>query len=172
MERAAGLIREGDTGAMAGHGPRGPQLSGGGRTMDDTWRPTRQGRHRRETPWGLVVDDDPEVVSLVTDILTLDSYWVDTAAHGLAALAKLEEHPYDVIVSDLRMPGLHGLDLYRTVARRHPALGARMILMTGYDQSPETQRFLQQTGIPLLRKPFTVVEVRRVVQQVLTATRP
>jgi len=60
-------------------------------------------------PLVLVVDDEPIIAQLITDVLTGDGYDVDTASDGLVALECLGRRAYDLILSDLRMPGLDGL---------------------------------------------------------------
>jgi two-component system NtrC family sensor kinase len=120
-------------------------------------------RHRRI----LVVDDEPEVARLVADILRDDGQHVETAADGRTALEKLGQRPFDLVVSDLRMPEIDGPGLFREVARRHPALARRMVFLTGDTLGPEPQRFLEETGAPSVNKPFTPDDLRRVVHQAL-----
>src|SRR5205823_3387173 len=79
----------------------------------------------------LVVDDESEIASLLAEMLTAAGHRVDTVTDGVAALEKLAERPYDVILSDLRMPGLDGPALYREVERRYPHLVSRFAFLTG-----------------------------------------
>jgi DNA-binding NtrC family response regulator len=65
----------------------------------------------------LIVDDEPGI-SLLAEILAEDDHRVETAYNGMAALDKLRDGTYDLIISDLRMPHLDGPGLYREVARR------------------------------------------------------
>jgi len=116
----------------------------------------------------LVVDDEPEVASVLADLLAADGHLVDTAASGQAALARLEDGSYDVILSDLRMPGLDGPGLYREVRRRDPGRARRFVFLTGDGLSPETRAFLDQVDARLtLSKPFDLAEVRHVLSQAL-----
>lgn len=117
----------------------------------------------------LVVDDEPEVASLLAEILTADDYRVETAYNGVAALDKLRDGTFDLIISDLRMPHLDGPGLYREVARRHPQLVRRMIFVTGDTLGPESAEFLRRSKAPTFGKPFEPDDVRRVIDRVLHA---
>ncbi len=115
----------------------------------------------------LVVDDEPEVADVLAEMLAADGHEVETAANGALALDRLRERACDLIVSDLRMPELDGPGLYRELERRHPELCGRVIFLTGDTLSPEITGFLERIGAPSLGKPFTLDEVRRVVQRAL-----
>jgi CheY-like chemotaxis protein len=115
----------------------------------------------------LVVDDEPEVADVLADLLAADGHEVEAATKGTEALRRLQDHTYDLILSDMRMPELDGPSLYREIERRHPGLHRRVIFLTGDTLSPETREFLKQTGAPSLSKPFVLDEVRRVLRRVL-----
>jgi DNA-binding NtrC family response regulator len=118
----------------------------------------------------LVVDDEPGIAGVLTEVLQLDRHVVETVGNGDAALAKLALGGYDLILSDIRMPELDGPALYREVECRYPDLLRRFIFLTGDVMSPETSQFLLQTAVPCLSKPFTLETVRQVVQRALTET--
>jgi nitrogen-specific signal transduction histidine kinase/ActR/RegA family two-component response regulator len=117
----------------------------------------------------LVVDDEPGIASVVAEVLALDGHVVEIAAHGGEALAKVRAHTYDLILSDIRMPEVDGPNFYRALARRDPQLLPRLIFLTGDTLNASTREFLEQTGVPCVRKPFTLAEIRAVVQQILQA---
>ncbi len=109
----------------------------------------------------LVVDDDPLVIRLIIDTLHLEGYDVDSAENGVAALEKLRHAHFDLILSDLHMPRLDGVGLYRalTEGQGHPV--PKIV--------SELHRFLKETGLPLLRKPFNLAELQEIVRQALVA---
>lgn len=115
----------------------------------------------------LVVDDEPLVAGLMADTLALEGYEVDTAGNGREALEKIAARSYDLIVSDLRMPELDGMALYRELERRWPQLVGRVVFVTGTTQPPEYASFLEETAVSVLSKPFHVEELRRLVERVL-----
>ena len=117
----------------------------------------------------LVVDDEPDIAGVLSEILRDAGHRVDVAADGNAALHLLARTTYDLVLSDTRMPGLDGVGFYREVQRRFPALVGRLIFVSGDSLSREKQEFLDSTGVPHLSKPFDVQEVRRLVHQRLSA---
>jgi CheY-like chemotaxis protein len=118
-------------------------------------------------PYILVVDDDPLVTQLIVDTLTREGYWVDSAPDGVAALEKIQHQRYDVILSDLHVPQLNGVGLYLALTQQLDRLSERIIFLTGSTGSSELHRFLKETGLPVLRKPFALVELLQLVRQVL-----
>jgi len=115
----------------------------------------------------LVVDDDPLVTQLIVDTLTREGYRLDSAPNGVAALEKIQHQRYDLILSDLHMPQLNGVGLYLTLTQRLDRLSEKIIFVTGSAGSTELHGFLKETGLPVLRKPFTLVELQQLVRQVL-----
>src|SRR6266568_8610364 len=79
----------------------------------------------------LVVDDEPLVVALLADFLRLEGYEVETAKNGRDALAKIQARSYDLVLSDLRMPELDGVGLYRALEQQHPGLLPRLAFVSG-----------------------------------------
>lgn len=117
----------------------------------------------------LLVDDDPMITQLIIDMLSLDGYGVDTAPNGIVALEKIEGRRYDLILTDLHMPEMDGAGLYRELAKRQTHPRQKIIFLTGTAGTSEAHRLVQETGLPLLRKPFNVVELLELVRKVLGA---
>jgi two-component system NtrC family sensor kinase len=111
----------------------------------------------------LVVVDEAQVATVLTEILALEGHHVDVAPHSIAALTKLREHPYDVVVSDVRMPELDGPGLYRELVRRDPKQAPRFIFITGDVLDANIAAFVKERGALCLRKPFLPDEVRRII---------
>jgi len=117
----------------------------------------------------LLVDDNPIVSQVIIDILSLDGYGVDTAPNGIAALEKMEGRRYDLVLTDLHMPEMDGAGLYRELAKRQTRPRQKIIFLTGSAGTSETHRLVQDTGLPVLRKPFNLVELLELVQKALVA---
>lgn len=115
----------------------------------------------------LVVEDEPLIADLLTDMLTADGHEVDAVGTGLAALEKIAEQSYDLIVSDLRMPELDGPGLYRAIESKHDALLGRIVFVTGSALDPSNEQFLEETSVPWLSKPFTISDLHKLTQRVL-----
>ena len=114
----------------------------------------------------LIVDDEPDVADLLADILAGDGHRVDKACNGAIALQKLREGPYDVILSDLRMPELDGPGLHDEAGRLDGGLAQRFIFITGDTLNLETKSFLERVGAPTVTKPFDLHQVRRAVRRI------
>ena len=115
----------------------------------------------------LVVDDEEYVREIVAAVLNEDGHHTDMARNGTEALPLLDQHAYDLIVSDLRMPEIDGPALYREVERRHPDTVKRFIFITGTTYFPEYADFLKITKAPVLLKPFNLMALRQAVAQAL-----
>ena len=118
----------------------------------------------RERPRGLVVDDESVIAQLIADVLGGEGFEVDTAPHGLAALDRLANRTYDVILSDLRMPELDGFGLFREIERRYPDLLGRFVFITGTSEHTDYQGFIDDVKVPVLTKPFDMMNLVRVVK--------
>ena len=117
----------------------------------------------------LIVDDDPLISELVVDMLAMDGYEVDTAPNGLDALDKLQNQRYDLIVTDLHMPKLDGSGFYRELSQRKVHSLKRIIFLTGTTGVSEEHRLVQESGVPILLKPFNVVELIELVRRLLSS---
>ncbi len=115
----------------------------------------------------LVVDDELTILDILYQVLKSDGHRVDTALSGNIALRKLEKERYDVIISDLKMPGMSGQELYEVVRRGDEALARKMIFSTGDVVSQDTREFLRSCGNPYLQKPFEIDAIRRAVMATL-----
>jgi len=115
----------------------------------------------------LVVDDEPHVAGVLTDLLKAQGAQVEAVSSGRAALEKLEQAEYDIILSDVRMPGLDGPGLYKSLSATHPGLLSRFVFLTGDTLNPESAEFVQRTGAPCISKPFDFDDVYRVIGRAL-----
>ena len=91
------------------------------------------------------------------------------ASNGHEGLEAIRKGSYDVILCDVRMPGLDGPGLYRELEQHYPHLLSRMIFLTGDVLSPEARDFFEQVDCLRLIKPFRAREVRQLIQQMLAA---
>jgi CheY-like chemotaxis protein len=114
----------------------------------------------------LVIDDDRYVRMLLCDLLGAWGYDADVAADGIEGLALFERGTYDVVLTDLAMPNVTGLDVVAGVRDRDPSIA--VILFTGFmgDLDGEDQRL----GVRVLRKPLDIDGLRRVLQDTLAGS--
>jgi len=108
----------------------------------------------------LVVDDEPHIQHYMRATLEAWGHAVTVAANGRAGLEHALTEPFDVIVSDLRMPELGGREMFERLRAERPAAAMRVVFSTGDTVRGDTLAFLESLQRPYLRKPFTLVELR------------
>ena len=114
----------------------------------------------------LAVEDEAAVAAVLNRLLTKMGCLVDVVSGGLAALDRLRANRYDVIISDLRMPGLSGPALWERMKNEHPDQAGRVVFVTGDTASPETEDFLRMAGQPVLPKPFGAEDLAKALSAV------
>jgi CheY-like chemotaxis protein len=108
----------------------------------------------------LVVDDEPHVTSSLSRVLS-GEHEVATANSAHDALRMLgKDRGFDVILCDVMMPGMTGIDLYTELARSAPEVTGRVVFMTGGAFTPRAVSFLQGVPNPTLGKPLNLDELR------------
>jgi CheY-like chemotaxis protein len=120
----------------------------------------------------LLVDDEAVIRLALRRYFQRQGWTVDEAEDGAAALDFVlgpAGGTYDVILTDLLMPGMSGKEFYARVAAERPELAGRVIVSTGDSMSPEASEFLSTCGCPVLNKPFELAELRALVAQVTGA---
>jgi two-component system NtrC family sensor kinase len=115
----------------------------------------------------LVVDDEPHILHYMRATLAAWGHHVDVATDGEDALARALDGGYDLIITDVRMPGLGGRELYERLRHEAPQIAARVVFSTGDTVRDDTQAFLEGSGRPFLHKPFKLAELRRVLAMAL-----
>ncbi|OGD18091.1 MAG: hypothetical protein A2W03_14575 [Candidatus Aminicenantes bacterium RBG_16_63_16] len=109
----------------------------------------------------LVVDDEITVCKSIRKSIQSENYDVDMALSGEEALKKDRENPYDLIITDLMMPGISGLDLLRAVREHRPE--AAVIMITGYPTIKTAVESVKLGAFDYLPKPFTPDDLRGIV---------
>ena len=111
----------------------------------------------------LVVDDEPDICSNLSDILSEFGYFVDTCTSPREAIRKAYEHPYDLAVLDLRMPGMDGVELFRELRKSHP--GTEAILVTAYAEQQTAETATREGIREIVPKPVDVPQLLHVLAQ-------
>lgn len=117
----------------------------------------------------LVVDDDPDTCSLIADILEPDGYSLVLCLSGEEARDALEHERFDLILADIKMPRISGMDLLLYV--RGLNLDTKVILMTAYASLDTAIQALRGDAFDYLIKPFSLTDLRQRVQQALDECR-
>lgn len=117
----------------------------------------------------LVIDDEPSIVELLSEYLRARGHTVRTASDGEQAMAVLEEHDPDLVLTDMKMPGIGGLELLEHIRGRDRFIGT--ILMTGYGTIDTAIRAMKNGALDYLLKPFKLREVHAAVIRAAERTR-
>jgi two-component system response regulator MprA len=121
-------------------------------------------------PQVLVVDDDPQLREALTRALELDGYRVSTASNGVKALEAVTSHRPDVMVLDVMMPYVGGLDVCRTLRSRKDKLP--ILVLTARDEVGDRVAGLDAGADDYLTKPFALEELRARLRALLRRTTP
>ncbi|MCC7124900.1 MAG: response regulator [Acidobacteria bacterium] len=127
-------------------------------TLDDAFKGARV----------LVVEDEPALSMAVAEALADAGFIVDRAGDGEEGLTRLAEQSYELIVCDLKMPRIDGMQFYRAMAAATPALARRVIFVTGDVAGTDAERFLDETGCRWLSKPFRLGDLLRAARDTLS----
>ena len=117
----------------------------------------------------LVVDDEASVRSLLSEVLTCEQYDCYTAANGAEALALMEQVPFDAVITDLRMPGLSGIQLLKEIRKTHPYVA--VLMGTGEDDIRVGIQAMKEGADDYLVKPFKLEAVAASVDRALDKKR-
>jgi len=114
----------------------------------------------------LVIDDELAILNLVRNILEKEGVEVEIVSNGESALNKLKKRIYDLIIIDLKMPGLDGISLYQEIVKRNLKLSNRILFFTG-DTSSETIKFFEEIQADYIYKPFDNADFFKSVKRIL-----
>lgn len=101
----------------------------------------------------LIVDDEPVVIKSCERILTPEGFTVDTATNGKDAMSRLSSNNYDLVITDLKMPGMDGIELVRWIRNSKPGTG--VVIITGYPSQESIKEALGLRILDYLPKPFS-----------------
>ncbi len=120
-------------------------------------------------PRVLVVDDEKVIREILADFLTLEGFWVRTAEDGAAAVGELAAGPYDLVISDLKMPNMGGLELLEHINRAMPDVVT--VIMTGFGTVETAIDAMKRGAYDYVLKPFRIEEVVHIIQRGLEKRR-
>ena len=117
----------------------------------------------------LVIDDEPVIRDLLYDVLTRKGYRVDTAEDGSRGLEKAKTKKYDVVFTDIRMPGMNGVEVYKRLKVISPE--SQVIVMTGYGLEQMIQEALHLGAFADIKKPFDLKLIYNLVEKAVEKTK-
>jgi len=125
------------------------------------WTKTEEARAERKV---LVVDDEVVVCNSVRKVLARKGYQVDETDDGGEALRRLQKVPYELVILDMVMPKMNGIDVLREIKQRQPETS--VIMITGYASIDSAKEAIRLGASEYLPKPFTPDELLRVAESV------
>ncbi len=109
----------------------------------------------------LVVDDNTDLLDTFSLILKMKGYNVDTAGDGASAVDKFKRRPFDVILMDIIMPRMNGVEAFRKIREINP--GARVILMTAYYEEEQIKTAMDEGAYRAVQKPVNVARLMEMI---------
>ncbi|MBC8420337.1 MAG: response regulator, partial [Desulfobacterales bacterium] len=117
----------------------------------------------------LVVDDDPKITEIIRDILESLGYSCQTAGDGLAALDLIKREGFDMVICDIRMPGMDGLEVMAEAQKIRT--GLPFIILTGFVEEYVYDQVIKAGAHDFIRKPFTTNEIKTKIDRILNERR-
>lgn len=114
----------------------------------------------------LVIEDDSEMQSLLKDFIEEEGYEVDSVEDGSQAFRKLAREAFDLIISDIRMPGLSGLDILPGLKKLQPR--ASIIVITAFGSEEAHRRAFERGAHAYLEKPIHLEELRILMHKMIS----
>jgi CheY-like chemotaxis protein len=114
----------------------------------------------------LIIEDEVIMTSLLKTVFEEQGHIADIASCGREAIHNRDLGQYDMIVCDIRLPDINGMELFEELKKRYPDIADRVFFITG-DKSRKTKKFLDKSGNPYLLKPFKIDKFKEQVNEVL-----
>src|SRR5437870_5045147 len=132
------------------------------------WRHDRRLRRLPRIPMSariLIADDDEVSCQLFAETLESDGFSVDQVTSGDAALSRLDGETYDLLLIDVRMPGMSGLEVTRIVHEKYPALP--IVVMTAFGSIETAVEAIHEGAFDFISKPMNLAELKKTVSRAL-----
>jgi DNA-binding NtrC family response regulator len=115
----------------------------------------------------LIIEDDEEMRSLLEDILSEGGFQTESVSNGSEGLRKVTQEPFDLILTDIRMPGLTGLDILPVIRRLRPE--ASVIVITAFGNEEIRRRSVEKGAAGYLEKPIHMDKLKALVHEMVSS---
>jgi excisionase family DNA binding protein len=133
-------------------------------------RGATQAESRPAPPRVLIADDDADVLETLVNILAVTDYRIETVRNGVAAVTRLRQTAYDLVLTDLMMPGLDGIEVAREAKHLWP--GIKVVIVTAYPTQSSAIDAINLGVDGYVTKPFDPEDVLNATAHALTVTTP
>jgi DNA-binding NtrC family response regulator len=117
----------------------------------------------------LIIEDDEEMRSLLKDFFVEEGFETDSVSNGYDALGMLVKKPFDLVITDIRMPGLTGLDILPRIKKLQP--GISIIIITAFGSEEVRRRAYERGATLYLEKPIQFQKLRELIHQMVLSNR-
>ncbi len=115
----------------------------------------------------LVIDDELSIRLMINRVLSREGYSVEAVADARTALEECRKRKFDLILADIRMPEIDGIDLYYKLVECEPGIRSKIIFLTGGLSEKRNRSFLTENNLPFIAKPFGIRELRQQVESTI-----
>src|SRR5579863_7139952 len=112
----------------------------------------------------LVIDDDRDHAESIADILSMRGHVVDAAFSGEQGVDMFKQHGFDIVVMDVKLPGMSGVEAFFEFKKIRP--GARVMMMTGFSLEQLITQAIENGALGVLRKPFAIQDLLHVLERI------
>ncbi len=114
----------------------------------------------------LVVDDDPQIRKILERMLSEDNYELRFASDGMAALKELSENAVDLVILDIMMPGMSGIEVCRQIRQRFGPEVIHVLMLSAKDSQSDRRRALEYGADDYITKPFHIASLGRKIEYI------
>ena len=119
----------------------------------------------------LIIDDDPLLLRFLEEFLTGKGHYVAAIDNGIDAQKIFKNKKFDLILMDILMPDISGIELYNKFKEIDESVANRVLIMTGDTLGKPTRTFLHNTGVPYIEKPFDTVDIITKIDEIVSQNR-
>jgi CheY-like chemotaxis protein len=113
----------------------------------------------------LIVDDNPNMSSLLSEMLEVFDYESERAADGIEAIDKVDQNNYQLVITDMRMPKMSGLDLLKRIKEMKPTMP--VVVISGYALDDDGNSLMNSMADGFLNKPFKMSDIEQLLKDVI-----
>lgn len=113
------------------------------------------------------MDDEPAILQFISQILIGEGHEAETVDNARDALERIKSGRYSLILLDIKLPGMSGLELYKRIQGIAQSLAKRVVFITGDVMGTSTRDFLSRTKVPCITKPFDSEQLKKNINRIL-----